>query len=1268
MAGLGTDDVSIESTESEDYDSDQEYLVDRILAQKKEGGTDYYLISWDGYPLESSTWEPRENITDETILEHWNERRKLEASGAKPKFDLASFNAKVQASNKAKKRQNLLRKEKRKRLGIAVSSDSDRYEDESEEAEEVNGPVEDDSKRSRKSKSLQQNFKKAVVQHHSPSKTRAQSSDYSDDSENGIFVGDVKKGRMKTRKAATEKQISRPSTKSTAGRKKSSRAVQSNNLSQNPMVSSPHEEAPAPKSNGQVPRPNQDIQAPLASTSRPDQLSADTNIPQVRGTVAKRGRLSAPVNVFARRPDRGPPKKRPNIIESSKMPDKDPKLYSNMHIRYAAEKAGKGLADAPPDLESLGGLFNPARPQDISTIRPSAIRKASNNNAPDPEVAREEDIAPAILQRPVWRPIDGTNAICFFYFTNTCYRGYECDFQHSSDSRLPIGPDPGYNPKLPPILPSPNPNQPPSNLTTRRSHSAVCYFWGTNNSCANGSDCTYQHSWDGNLPLAPPPPGWHARPSKPATQYDSFKPRYAESQSRSDGIHGSVKSCEAFLKGDCENGDSCFYPHIRKDPQPNLPRFEASITSNDAQQGSATRGDPIGPIRKSVSFAEPHPPSNLIALDEPMTLFNEPEALDSFLPTTTELSKPPSTRISVDDYKKKQALKSKTPYAKNVYFGSAASQPIAVRFEDLALDQQPWKELFSSLTDIRLDLLCLAQDFQASQGFVVQKVEGQGSLLHDPLNHSTSQAVNQICNSLRLQSAGLVYTCAEFSILVYPFMEEWSFLQGTQDGHNGLRYLIFKSAIDISAALHTTDVLKPYNRTLVKKVHGLSSTKLLPYQKPGVVYHIYLCFPPSANLLAQFLRRWIANVSSNYKVYTSNEEGSWDFIVNESTVTAGAVLIHENTLPYLPNLPSLWTLIEGRKDKSFNFWYVADSGSCNPLFEPPAGSVPGQISITRLLPHGQAIFLPPSFLIAEPERLLELLQWFRSKAKKSQTGTYKLVCCYNIREYLLRLALDKSVERDVFQEEHRDIPAKDAIEEEKGLTWRTCNTRFLCHSKIVELLSHDIAEDDLELYDSDRPSEDGLIVSGPEFIDQDDEKALVAWFAGWAMTKLDLFRRFTVVGSQSSSLPRATRFRDVQVTTSDIGTTSNAKAKALGVATKLGQETPARPRRAGHRAGEATSTLSSNLVSVRKDRPAVPIFEDEQMEIDSQIFEATIKTSTPRSSVSAEKPSIAKKVIQFEPTTQWYPKLKAEGEGWEHILVTGFRDYWKTFGISAVER
>jgi hypothetical protein len=214
------------------------------------------------------------------------------------------------------------------------------------------------------------------------------------------------------------------------------------------------------------------------------------------------------------------------------------------------------------------------------------------------------------------------------------------------------------------------------------------------------------------------------------------------------------------------------------------------------------------------------------------------------------------------------------------------------------------------------------------------------------------------------------------------------------------------------------------------------------------------------------------------------------------------------------------------------------------------------MSITRIFPHGHAIFLTPSFLVAEPERARVLISWFREKLKKATPGTWKLVCAYDIRSYLLDLANEKALERDQFMEQNHDKPAKDAMAGKRGLSYQTCEVRYKCHDIISGIIKEYMANRLSDPTKSDQLVDvDSPIVFAAESINPDSEQDLITWFAGWSVMHLDKFRKFTVVGTNSSSYESAVRMRDLM----NRGKMAHFKSSASGLSKNVASVSIPRP-------------------------------------------------------------------------------------------------------------
>lgn len=55
--------------------AENEYEVDKLIADERVGKTRYYLVRWKGYGREDDTWEKEQNLSCPTILEEYNKRK-----------------------------------------------------------------------------------------------------------------------------------------------------------------------------------------------------------------------------------------------------------------------------------------------------------------------------------------------------------------------------------------------------------------------------------------------------------------------------------------------------------------------------------------------------------------------------------------------------------------------------------------------------------------------------------------------------------------------------------------------------------------------------------------------------------------------------------------------------------------------------------------------------------------------------------------------------------------------------------------------------------------------------------------------------------------------------------------------------------------------------------------------------------------------------------------------------------------------------------------
>src|SRR5437762_785433 len=66
--------------ETAERDEDGVYVVEEILKKRVKSGKVQYFLKWKGYGMEDCTWEPRENLTCDDLIEKFE--RTLEEKSA----------------------------------------------------------------------------------------------------------------------------------------------------------------------------------------------------------------------------------------------------------------------------------------------------------------------------------------------------------------------------------------------------------------------------------------------------------------------------------------------------------------------------------------------------------------------------------------------------------------------------------------------------------------------------------------------------------------------------------------------------------------------------------------------------------------------------------------------------------------------------------------------------------------------------------------------------------------------------------------------------------------------------------------------------------------------------------------------------------------------------------------------------------------------------------------------------------------------------------
>ena len=116
-AGVDDDTISLTSTISDSHDTEDEFTVEAILAEKSDDGEMSYLVEWDGFPLHKCTWEPTSHLGSE-LMEIWEETKEKHARGEEEPFDTRLYDDAVERENLASRNRHFRRNAKRIRIGL----------------------------------------------------------------------------------------------------------------------------------------------------------------------------------------------------------------------------------------------------------------------------------------------------------------------------------------------------------------------------------------------------------------------------------------------------------------------------------------------------------------------------------------------------------------------------------------------------------------------------------------------------------------------------------------------------------------------------------------------------------------------------------------------------------------------------------------------------------------------------------------------------------------------------------------------------------------------------------------------------------------------------------------------------------------------------------------------------------------------------------------------------------------------------------------------
>ncbi|OLN95401.1 hypothetical protein CCHL11_04685 [Colletotrichum chlorophyti] len=475
-------------------------------------------------------------------------------------------------------------------------------------------------------------------------------------------------------------------------------------------------------------------------------------------------------------------------------------------------------------------------------------------------------------------------------------------------------------------------------------------------------------------------------------------------------------------------------------------------------------------------------------------------------------------KLSIAEY---QSRNSGQNVEKSVILGPPGTKEVKVMLENVRHDFDPWHSRFMEQNPLRFDRSFTAHTFASQKASVVGPSLSHGNVtLRRP---DDGDALQSAAARLRLGSFGAACFTEEFLVILYPtgcvtWKDVMNEVEAVSPANVALRYIIYKPqpvATNPLPVLGDTlpKATDPY-AVILRDVLRLDYHQLIPPGVRDVRHNFYLAFPPSRKSLLDILSTWLHNQNPECRVFSTKTSGDWSAFTNPKIVSQGVVIVHEAAIDTLRRFPGLLKLLLHKNSAAYVFWCIGECLQRHPIY-PSVRSIhhqsdPGTFELTRLFPHGNAILVTPSFLVAEPRRALQLFEWYKRTHQKPTSNT-KIVAAANLLEFLQAVAVERSKIRDALltmddKTRHWSKSAREDAARRAGFGQEDCSARF----------------DICAVVDSLRPPVDTLLVPdeqlepiifADESIDAHDEQSLVNFFGCWSQTRLDRFRKFHVLGT-----------------------------------------------------------------------------------------------------------------------------------------------------------
>ncbi|KAL8743044.1 MAG: hypothetical protein Q9190_004559 [Brigantiaea leucoxantha] len=1095
------DDDTVSLTSTILSEQQDEYVIEKVVAETTEDGVAHYLVNWEGYPDYRNTWEPAENFhqSQETLSDWKKAKRRIDQGYEKP-FDIESWERKVHSIEQAKIKRQERRKVKRLLHGLPASKGSTHSSTSSEEASgdsDSKTPVDDNRTNEHRppwrfeEESL---LRQHLVQHKTPNFDELLRQHGPGGTTDDILrlrnVRELKQKAVELREQfeasgrsfSTYKEASSRSLPNEAktiklpretplGLVGNNQEVEEISSSDEPLI----RKRSATKRPLHKPKPESETSK---ESRRPSKASDAPNVPQTPVQGDNRSQiLVSTKTVPENRPIKTPSTNIENPIPLAKAPSSESLRLGRgqvgTHGRGPARlgplttgAGGNGKVsvfanwDAQPKSRktrlmlpagSNGNVTKPTKFKKFSTQ--NSVQKAARNEpAPNPESLvfinlKDGKLAPAPKIRTTSTSIDkGPFHLIQEQLTKSPSNSValrESVFGADNDT---IDDDA--------VAEVATANTAPSGRTTqplRRSSISFEAYIRRNDSVTRPSNTSTKSIGNEQMQESGSP------------ESTSRRAGFSDTFEKPDEVSGIVKSKP-------------------KSPKPSS-RRRSDATIEAPQQR-----------RHEQATINHYEPCKITSKIPPIASAHDPHQLGSY--------KLYQMNFSAQNYNANrhrddlEVIGDLFVGLESEYIGHVSLRGLRQRHAKrtlLTIKEPPKKVHFKCQT------MCTAGEFEVTFHDHSKYIDSGWIFPYK----QTKSLLDKFAETLSQHASCALCFTKNFTLAIYPANSpSWSWLDNvfrpvTPDAV--LRFALLEqwpTHPQVSTESSTEDaramiVSTQNNVSSVFKAHfGIEFSRLVTYTRDQneaeqhQAHQFFLIFPPSAQSELEFLTEFL-RANGPVNIYKHDEKGAWDYFKNK--VDIGVIICHESFYDYWAIPQLAWVL---RKTiNMFNF----SLKPMNPLAPDP--------HLIRLFPHGTSILLTDSMFMLRTLDTARILTWFRLSMPANKSS-WKICTRPAIQEWLLRI------------QEKFDFPlAEDFV---------------ACYTEVWRLLPPEMTEE----WDPEVPAEDapidcmgdgvanfdwelGTSASNPEQVDYkkmlENDITLGKWFAGWGMTKQEVCRRFHII-------------------------------------------------------------------------------------------------------------------------------------------------------------